>query len=467
MKIIALLAYSLLITSGLFSQGIKFREGTWAEMLEAAKREKKMVMADFSTVWCGVCRLMEKNVFTEKKVEDFFNSNFICYALDAEKGEGKALAKQYEIGNFPTFLFVDHSGNAIFKTIGYRDSDTFIRQAQTALREYRKGSKSLAEWESEYIRKKNNPSFLLKYLKRREELGLNNADLLDQYCRTGKSKDLKNPKFISILTNRRVQINAEGPCFQYIISHLPEICSLTGKNETEYLYSLENAVMSYSKQKAIKEKNDTLFNALLKANTFFNTHLEKDSLFSDLKLKSSYYAGIRNVEKYEKIACRLADYIQANIEEAERTDSANYATFLNSILTSPHRLDSLLLPYNYSNDPMDARLFHIALRDQRTRHINQLSFDLSDLAQQAIRLAQTPAFSKQVLLWAVNAVALNDSFSNEAILAEVLYISGSPKEGIEWMKKARKKAIREMQRTDGFAAQIQKKIEKMENNEPL
>lgn len=39
--------------------------------------------------WCGPCKLMEKNVFTDKNVADFYNKNFVNARIDMEKGEGQ------------------------------------------------------------------------------------------------------------------------------------------------------------------------------------------------------------------------------------------------------------------------------------------------------------------------------------------------------------------------------------------
>ena len=83
-----------------------FRHLTIDEAVEQAKKENKMVFVDFYTDWCGPCRTMANTVFPQKKVGDYFNANFVCIKLNAEK-KGKDAAKTYNVKAYPTFLVLD------------------------------------------------------------------------------------------------------------------------------------------------------------------------------------------------------------------------------------------------------------------------------------------------------------------------------------------------------------------------
>ena len=91
MKIIQ---YILLVCSlclfdeiGAQNRSIEFREGNWEQMLKMAKKEKKMIFVDCYTSWCGPCKMLAKNIFTQDSVADFYNVNFICFQIDMEKGK--------------------------------------------------------------------------------------------------------------------------------------------------------------------------------------------------------------------------------------------------------------------------------------------------------------------------------------------------------------------------------------------
>jgi thioredoxin-related protein len=115
------------------NKSINFAHGKWAEILEKSKKENKMIYLDCYTTWCGPCKWMAKNVFTNDTVADFYNSNFINVEMDMEKGEGLEIAKKYGIQAYPTMLYINSSGDIIHRSCGSAPAQTFIATGKTAL----------------------------------------------------------------------------------------------------------------------------------------------------------------------------------------------------------------------------------------------------------------------------------------------------------------------------------------------
>ena len=65
---------------------IQFQELPFKEIIAKAKKEKKLVFIDAYASWCGPCKMMEKNIFPQKSVREYFNTNFINARFDMEKG---------------------------------------------------------------------------------------------------------------------------------------------------------------------------------------------------------------------------------------------------------------------------------------------------------------------------------------------------------------------------------------------
>jgi len=114
-------------------KGIEFFHGTWKEALAKSKETGKPIFADIYAEWCGPCKTMSNYVFTQEDVGKFYNEKFICVKVDAERGEGPAVARKYTVEGYPTFLFVDGEGSVILKTAGARSGGDFIKLGEKAL----------------------------------------------------------------------------------------------------------------------------------------------------------------------------------------------------------------------------------------------------------------------------------------------------------------------------------------------
>lgn len=110
-----------------------FRHITYQEALAAAKSEGKLVFMDFYTDWCGPCKMMMKNVFPQTTVGEFMNKSFVNLKVNAEKGEGVELAKQYEVKAYPTFVVVDATGKEQGRTVGSSTAEAFISKLEAII----------------------------------------------------------------------------------------------------------------------------------------------------------------------------------------------------------------------------------------------------------------------------------------------------------------------------------------------
>ena len=116
---------------------------TFEEAFEAQKVDPKPIMVDAYTVWCGPCKLLDKNTFGNKDVSDYLNANFYPVKFNAEGNEvvrfqGKAydnpsydpqrakprnsahsLTRYLGVSGYPTLVFFDDMGNYITPVVGY------------------------------------------------------------------------------------------------------------------------------------------------------------------------------------------------------------------------------------------------------------------------------------------------------------------------------------------------------------
>lgn len=96
------------------------------EALKKAKTEKKLVMIDIYTDWCGWCKKLDKDVYTDKMVQEKLAKGFICVKINPEKNsKNKKVAKDMGVHGYPYIGFFDADGKKINEIGGYVPAKKF------------------------------------------------------------------------------------------------------------------------------------------------------------------------------------------------------------------------------------------------------------------------------------------------------------------------------------------------------
>ncbi len=94
--------------------------------LEEGKRSHKYVLADIYTDWCGWCKRLDRETFSNENMSKFLNEKFVCIKANAEdNGAGQKLASQYRVAGYPCALVFDPNGKFIGKISGYREARAY------------------------------------------------------------------------------------------------------------------------------------------------------------------------------------------------------------------------------------------------------------------------------------------------------------------------------------------------------
>lgn len=131
MKKLAILFGVLVLLPFLGKAQIQFvQDKKFQEVLTQAQQEQKKIFVDFYTVWCGPCKIMSKNVFTDAAVGKYFNEKFVNYQINAEDKAFIEEVKKYQIQSYPTLLILDAAGNVLGRQEGAVDAAHFLKFAQ-------------------------------------------------------------------------------------------------------------------------------------------------------------------------------------------------------------------------------------------------------------------------------------------------------------------------------------------------
>ncbi len=90
------------------------------QALKEASGKGSPVMADFYTEWCGWCKKLDSDTYSDKSVNDL-SGKFICVKVDADKSS--ELAGKYGVRGYPTIIFLNSKGDVVEKVVGYVDAE--------------------------------------------------------------------------------------------------------------------------------------------------------------------------------------------------------------------------------------------------------------------------------------------------------------------------------------------------------
>jgi thiol-disulfide isomerase/thioredoxin len=129
MKTFFAVACFCVVASSVF--GAPFSELNFKAASKEAAKTGKIVLVDFYTTWCGPCKLLDKNTWTDAAVIQLLEQKTVALRIDAEKEV--ALSKRYKIASYPSVLLIKPDGSEIDRLVGYRDPKAFLADFNDAL----------------------------------------------------------------------------------------------------------------------------------------------------------------------------------------------------------------------------------------------------------------------------------------------------------------------------------------------
>ncbi|MBS1955419.1 MAG: thioredoxin family protein [Cyanobacteria bacterium SZAS-4] len=99
----------------------------------SAKAEKKMMLIDVYTTWCGPCKRMDAQTYSDPGVQSFIKQHFIAVKVDAEDDQGREFCKTNNVHSYPTLLIFDADGTTIDRFSGYVSGKELLRELNGVL----------------------------------------------------------------------------------------------------------------------------------------------------------------------------------------------------------------------------------------------------------------------------------------------------------------------------------------------
>ena len=147
-KLILFIAVSL---AAITTQAQEIKWLTFNEAIEAQKKNPKPIFMDVYTDWCGPCKMLDKNTFSNEEVINHINKNYYAVKFNAEgqeviKFNGKTFTNpnysdkrtgrnatheftvDLKVPGYPSMVIIGAKGDISSTIVGYKTPEALMKQ---------------------------------------------------------------------------------------------------------------------------------------------------------------------------------------------------------------------------------------------------------------------------------------------------------------------------------------------------
>ena len=119
----------LLFISSLMADTIHF-ETNYEAAMKKARAENKVLMAVIVQTYCPWCDKFKKRTLVDPEVVKVVGENFVALMLNKDVDD---MPQDIRARMVPTTFFLDHKGEEVYSTIGYKHPRNFLEDVREAI----------------------------------------------------------------------------------------------------------------------------------------------------------------------------------------------------------------------------------------------------------------------------------------------------------------------------------------------
>lgn len=99
---------------------------SFLEAKEVAARDGKPLLVDFEAEWCGFCKKLDRETYTDERVIRLVRDRFVAVKVDVDREPD--LQKKFEVNALPTILCLSAGGDVLQRFEGFRPPELFLAE---------------------------------------------------------------------------------------------------------------------------------------------------------------------------------------------------------------------------------------------------------------------------------------------------------------------------------------------------
>ena len=97
-----------------------------------------MLFVDVYATWCGPCKMMDQQVYTDPAVAGWMNEHFVNVRLDGECDYGRKYVAEQKLEGYPTMYVFNDDGERISTIVGFKPAEELLLSLKNTGEGYQK-----------------------------------------------------------------------------------------------------------------------------------------------------------------------------------------------------------------------------------------------------------------------------------------------------------------------------------------
>jgi len=406
-----------LLEGQIFAQSIQFDKVSFEEALLKANKQNKLIFIDFNAVWCAPCKVMERNVFTNPKVAELFNKEFINLKLDGER-EGRAIAKKFNVGAYPTLMFINGKGEMVYKKVGGLNASQTIKMGDGALQSYR-SKYGLVKLKELFPSKRNDEKFLKLYFEKMKEYGESPIEGIESWLKVQTEIKEADVDMMEFLLENSKYLIVDGKAEEIYNTNYDEYWDIATSYEEVSLKNMKYNIVNNTRGVAYKNRNPQALRAFIVNWKELPANRKKTGVLMDYELDYTWFS--KDLGKYKVQAAYYLDSIVGakSLKQIHKDDAIFYKDYKENKYRPSLIGDSVLKNLKIGKEA----LWQIAAIKKTT--------------YKYLTLCKTRKDYKKVIKWVNYGIQLSSSnYEMYNLKSDVLNKQGKTKEAIKFKQLA-------------------------------